>query len=158
MNVFVGDDAPPFALKDQDGKDWSLDEKRGKAVVLYFYPMDDTPGCTKQACDVRDNWAEFARRGVEVVGISPDAVESHAAFRAKYDLPHTLLADTDRSVIDRYGVWGRIEKYGKVWDGVRRSSVVIDADGKVAAAFERIAPEEQSAKALEVLDRLGVKG
>jgi peroxiredoxin Q/BCP len=122
---------------------------------LYFYPRDDTPGCTTQACDIRDNWAEFAELDVQVVGISPDDVASHEAFAAKFELPHTLLADTEHEVIDAYGAWGERSVYGKTSEGVIRSSVVIDAHGTVAAVFDRIQPKRQSEKALRAVRELG---
>jgi thioredoxin-dependent peroxiredoxin len=149
MKVSVGDSAPPFTLPDQSGQEWSLEDHRGTPVVLYFYPKDDTPGCTTQACDVRDHWAEFQDLGVEVVGISPDDVASHARFAGKYELPHRLLADTERTVIDRYGTWGPRTMRGRTFESVLRSSVVVDADGKVAAVFDSIKPQQQSARALE---------
>ena len=154
MNVTVGAAAPQFTLLDADGEKWSLRDHKGTPVVVYFYPRDETPGCTKQACDVRDNWAEFEALDAEVVGISPDDHHSHAAFRARHGLPHTLLADPDRKVIAKYGAWGEKSMYGKKFEGVIRSCVVIDARGKVAAVFDRIQPESQSKKALAVLREL----
>lgn len=149
MKVSVGDTAPEFTLPDQDGKPWSLAEHRGKPVVLYFYPMDDTPGCTNQACDVREHWGEFEDTGAVVVGISPDDVDSHRSFASKYELPHTLLADPERKAIEEYGVWGTVEFKGQSYDAVIRSSVVIGPDGKIVDVFDRIRPEEQSEKALQ---------
>jgi peroxiredoxin Q/BCP len=154
MKVSVGDTAPTFTLKDATGAPWSLEEHRGRPVVLYFYPKDDTPGCTTQACEIRDSWGEFSQLGVEVVGISPDDVASHAGFAAKYDLPHTLLADPERSVIDAYGTWGEKSMYGKTYEGVIRSSVVIGADGTVAAVFDKIQPKEQAPRSLEAVRAL----
>jgi thioredoxin-dependent peroxiredoxin len=154
MKVAPGDTAPAFILPDAEGGQWSLEEHRGTPVVVYFYPKDDTPGCTTQACDIRDHWSEFADLGVEVVGISPDDAASHAAFAAKHELPHTLLADTKRNVIDQYGAWGEKSMYGKTYEGVIRSSVVIDGDGTVAAVFDKIQPKQQSAKALKVVREL----
>ena len=154
MNVEVGATAPQFTLRDQHGEKWSLKEHRGAPVVLYFYPKDDTPGCTAQGCDIRDNWGEFADLGVEVVGISPDDHHSHAAFAARYELPHILLADVDRKVLDKYGAWGEKSMYGKKFMGVIRSSVVIDGRGKVAAVFPRIQPAKQSEKTLAVVREL----
>jgi peroxiredoxin Q/BCP len=147
----VGKKAPQFTLLDQDGNRWSLKEHLGSPVVLYFYPKDDTPGCTTQACDIRDNWSQFEELGVEVVGISPDDHHSHRAFAERYELPHTLLADPDRKVLEKYGVWAEKSMYGKKFMGVVRSSVVIDARGKVAAVFPHIKPAEQSTKALAVV-------
>jgi thioredoxin-dependent peroxiredoxin len=154
MKVAPGEPAPTFTLPDADGRPWSLEDHRGAPVVLYFYPRDDTPGCTNQACDVRDHWSEFRELGVEVVGISPDDAASHAAFRAKHGLPHTLLADTQRSVIEAYGAWGERSMYGKTYQGVIRSSVVVDAQGEVAAVFDKIQPKQQSAKALQAVREL----
>jgi thioredoxin-dependent peroxiredoxin len=147
----AGDPAPPFSLPDQGGLTHRLSDYRGQTVVLYFYPKDDTPGCTNQACDIRDHWAEFAALGVEVVGISPDDAASHAVFAAKYELPHTLLADTKRTVIEAYGAWGEKSMYGRKYEGVIRSSVVIDGKGTVAAVFDKIQPKQQSAKALKAV-------
>lgn len=155
MKVSVGDPAPSFTLPDQDGASWSLEDHRGTPVVLYFYPKADTPGCTAQACDVRDHWADFRDRGIEVVGISPDAVDAQSSFAAKFELPHRLLADPDREAIDAYGVWGEKSMYGKTYQGVLRSSVVVGADGVVAAVFEKIEPKQQSAKALKAVEALG---
>jgi peroxiredoxin Q/BCP len=154
MRVQIGDEAPDFTLADQDGNDWQLSARRGAPVVLYFYPKDDTPGCTTQGCDIRDNWTSFTAAGATVAGISPDSSESHAKFAGKYGFPHTLLADTEKAVMQAYGAWGERSMYGKKFMGVLRSSVVIDADGRVAAVFDKIKPAEQSAKALEVLAAL----
>lgn len=154
MKVKVGDPAPDITLPDQHGEPWSLQAQRGTPVVVYFYPKDDTPGCTNQACDVRDHWEEFSRLGVPVVGISPDDVDSHAAFAGKHGLPHTLLADPHKEVIGAYGAWGEKSMYGKKYEGVIRSSVVIDADGTIAAVFDKIQPKQQSAKALAAIREL----
>jgi peroxiredoxin Q/BCP len=155
MLVNVGDPAPSFTLTDQDGNPWSLEEHRGRPVVLYFYPKADTPGCTTQACDVRDHWAEFQELGAEVVGISPDDQEPIASFAGKYDLPHRLLADPERSVLQTYGAWGEKTLYGRVSEGVIRSSVVVDPDGKVAAVFAKIQAKQQSEKSLAAVRALG---
>ena len=138
----MGDDAPDFTLTDQDGAQWSLAAHRGAPVVLYFFPKADTPGCTTQACDVRDHWADFTGLGAEVVGISRDKQEAMARFAGKYDLPHRLLGDPERRVIESYG-------------GEKRSSVVIDPDGKVAAVFDNIQAKQQSEKALAAIRALG---
>jgi thioredoxin-dependent peroxiredoxin len=151
LNVEVGDEAPDFTLPDQRGDPWSLAAQRGRPVVLYFYPRDDTPGCTNQACDVRDHWAAFTELGASVAGISPDDVASHERFAARYDLPHTLLADPERTVIEAYGAWGERKAYGKVRQGVLRSSVVIGPDGRVTAVFDRIRPADQALKALAAI-------
>jgi thioredoxin-dependent peroxiredoxin len=151
MNILEGDRAPQFTLLDQHGRKWALREQRGRPVVLYFYPKDDTPGCTTQACDVRDHWEEFTALGTSVAGISPDDHYSHAAFAGRYGLPHTLLADPGRQVIAKYGAWGEKSMYGRRFEGVIRSSVVIDGVGKVAAVFDKIHPTKQSERALGVV-------
>lgn len=155
MRVTVGDQAPDFNLVDQDGADWSLSQHRGKPIVLYFFPKADTPGCTTQSCDIRDHWEDFQNLDTEVVGISPDKVAAMSKFAGKYDLPHRLLGDPDRSAIDAYGVWGPKKYMGKSFDGVTRSSVVIDRDGRVAAVFDEIKPADQSEKALAAVRALG---
>jgi len=154
MKVQAGDYAPQFTLQDQDGKPWSLEHQRGRPVVLYFYPRDDTPGCTTQACVIRDHWAGFEEAGAVVAGISPDDVDSHARFASKYGLPHTLLADPDRHVITAYGAWGTRSLYGKHYEGVIRSSVVIGSDGRILAVFDKIQPKQQAAKALKAITEL----
>lgn len=154
MNVETGMKAPTFTLKDQDGQEWSLEDHAGRPVVLYFYPKDDTPGCTNQACDIRAHWDEFERVRAVVAGISPDDVDSHARFADKHDLPHTLLADPDREVIDAYGAWGEKKLYGKTYEGVVRSSVVIAPDGTVAEVFDKIKPKEQAEKSLAAVRAL----
>ena len=154
MNVTPGESAPPIALDDQNGRRWRLDDHLGVPVVLYFYPADDTTGCTNQACNVRDNWSAFAEAGVTVVGISPDDVASHQRFAAKHDLPHTLLADPERKAIDAYGAWGEKQRGGRTYEGVIRSSVVIGPQGQVAAVFDSIRPDEQAERALAAVREL----
>lgn len=154
MNVTVGEQAPDFTLPDQNGDPWSLMAHRGTPVVVYFYPRDNTTGCTNQACDVRDNWSAFQGRNTVVVGISPDSVDSHQGFASKHNLPHTLLADPDRRIIEQYGAWGEKRRGGETTMGVIRSSVVIDAEGRVAAVFDDIKPAEQSERALAAVDEL----
>ena len=151
MPLQPGDEAPDFTLPDSAGEAWSLSAQRGHAVVLYFYPKDDTTGCTAQACDIRDHWSEFEELGAAVVGISPDTSASHTRFADKYELPHTLLADPDKQVIQGYDAWGEKVNYGKTYMGVIRSSVVIDEDGKVLAVFDKISPKDQSTKSLQAL-------
>ncbi len=132
-----GDLAPTFTLPDQNGQEVTLDELRGQPVLLYFYPRDATPGCTTQACDIRDRWAEFDEHGIHVLGISPDTVDSHASFRADHDLPHTLLADPEHEVMAIYGAWGEKTLYGKTSIGPIRSSVLIDKDGRILKTWKR---------------------
>lgn len=154
MNVTPGESAPPVALEDQNGRRWRLDDHLGAPVVLYFYPADDTTGCTNQACNVRDSWSAFADAGVTVAGISPDDVASHERFAAKHDLPHTLLADPERKVIDAYGAWGEKQRDGQTYEGVIRSSVVIGPQGQVAAVFDSIKPDEQAERSLAAVREL----
>jgi thioredoxin-dependent peroxiredoxin len=151
MTINSGDKAPDFTLPDQDGKAWSLNDQLGRPVVLYFYPKDNTSGCTTQACAIRDVWGDLEALDVVVAGISPDSSESHASFADKFSLPHTLLADTERAVIELYGAT-KTKPDGST--GVRRSSVVIGPDGVVAASFPDIAPHEQAEKSLEALRAL----
>jgi peroxiredoxin Q/BCP len=151
MSVVEGTPAPDFTLPAHDGSPWSLEEHRGAPVVLYFYPKDATPGCTTQACDLRDRWAELSAAGAVVVGISPDGAESHQSFRAEHDLPQTLLVDADHAVLQAYGAWGDKVKDGRTVQGVIRSSVVIDSAGTVLAARSPIDPADQAQFALSSL-------
>jgi peroxiredoxin Q/BCP len=151
MSVVEGTPAPDFTLPAHDGSQWSLEQHRGTPVVLYFYPRDTTAGCTTQACDVRDRWAELSAAGAVVVGISPDGAESHRSFRADHDLPQTLLVDADHAVLQAYGAWGDKEKDGRTVQGVIRSSVVIDASGSVLAVRSPIDPTDQAQFALSSL-------
>ena len=131
----------------------SLKSLRGKPVVLYFYPKDDTPGCTRQACGLRDAWGEFDKRGAIVLGISPDSPRSHTKFREKYGLPFTLLADEDHAVAEAYGVWVEKKMLGKKYMGIERSTFVIDADGNVAKVMRRVKPDTHADQVLAALPR-----
>jgi thioredoxin-dependent peroxiredoxin len=146
-----GDQAPDFTLQSDAGTDVTLSSLRGHPVVLYFYPKDDTPGCTTQACGIRDAWAEFERAGAVVLGVSPDGERSHAKFRDKYDLPFTLLADTDHSVAEKYGAWREKSYLGKTYFGVNRSTFVIDEDGKIKKVFEKVKPATHAVDVLAAL-------
>jgi peroxiredoxin Q/BCP len=153
--IEAGQPAPTFTLPNQDGEPVSLEDLRGQPVVIYFYPKDDTPGCTTQACGIRDQWAEFEEAGAAVLGISPDTVESHAKFAGKYDLPHTLLADPDREVLEAYGAYGEKVLYGKPTVGVIRSTFLVDAEGDIARVWKRVQTKthaEQVLKAIAELD------
>ena len=130
--------APAFSLPSDSGKRVPLKSFRGQWVVLYFYPEDDTPTCTQQACDLRDGWAELKKLGATVLGVSPDGVESHRAFRAKYKLPFTLLADEDHAVATAYGAWGTKTLYGNTFIGMHRNAVLIDPEGRVAKLFPSV--------------------
>ena len=146
-----GKPAPNFELTSDSGETVSLAGLRGKPVVLYFYPKDDTPGCTKQACGIRDAYGEFERAGAVVLGVSPDDEGSHVKFKNKYDLPFTLLADTDHSVSEQYGVWGEKSYLGKKYKGVSRSTFVIDADGNVKKVMHGVKPARHADEVLAAL-------
>jgi peroxiredoxin Q/BCP len=147
----VGNDAPDFALQADDGQTVRLSDRRGQRVVLYFYPKDDTPGCTAQACGFRDNYVEIAEKNAVVFGISPDGVNSHVKFRTKFNLPFRLLADEDHKVAELYGVWGEKSMYGKKYFGIIRSHFVIDEAGKIADVQYGVSPEDSVQNALEAL-------
>jgi peroxiredoxin Q/BCP len=146
-----GKPAPNFELVSDSGETVSLAGLRGKPVVLYFYPKDDTPGCTKQACGIRDSYGEFERAGAVVLGVSPDDERSHVRFKQKYDLPFTLLADTDHAVAAKYGVWGEKSFAGKKYMGIRRSTFVIDADGNVKSVMYDVKPATHTDEVLAAL-------
>ena len=149
--VEEGKPAPDFELTSDSGESVALASLRGKPVVLYFYPKDDTPGCTAQACGIRDAWGEFERAGAVVLGVSPDGEASHAKFKEKYGLPFPLLADPDHRVSEAYGVWGEKKLYGKTYMGVERSTFVIDADGNVAKVMRKVKPVTHADDVLAVL-------
>jgi peroxiredoxin Q/BCP len=135
-----GQQAPDFELQSDSGDPVRLRDLRGRRVILYFYPKDDTPGCTKEACGFRDSLGEIDAAGAVVLGVSPDTVESHVEFRDKHGLNFPLLADPDHSVASAYGVWGRKKFYGRTFDGVRRSTFIIDANGVVERVYARVKP------------------
>jgi peroxiredoxin Q/BCP len=149
--VQEGKPAPEFELTSDSGETVKLSDLRGKPVVLYFYPKDDTPGCTTQACGIRDAWGEFERAGAVVLGVSPDNEQSHVKFKAKYDLPFTLLADTDHKTADEYGVWGEKTYAGKKYMGVTRSTFVIDEEGNVAKEMRDVKADTHADDVLAVL-------
>ena len=146
-----GDQAPDFTLRSDAGTDVTLSSLRGRPVVLYFYPRDDTPGCTKQACGIRDVYGEFERAGAVVLGVSPDNERSHVKFKQKYDLPFTLLADTDHSVAEQYGVWGEKSFAGRKYMGVSRSTFVIGEDGTVKKVLLEVKPATHADDVLAAL-------
>lgn len=147
----VGSKAPAFTLQSDAGKPISLSDLKGGTVVLYFYPKDDTSGCTTQACEFRDNWEAVERAGAVVLGVSPDDITSHEKFKRKYALPFPLLADPDHAVAERYGVWGEKSMYGRKYFGIRRTTFVIDAEGRIAKVFERVKPKGHAGEVLEAL-------
>jgi len=146
-----GKPAPDFELTSDSGEQVRLSSLRGKPVVLYFYPRDDTPGCASQACGIRDAWGEFEQRGAVVLGVSPDDEASHVQFKEKYGLPFPLLADADHRIADEYGVWVEKQRFGKTYMGVERSTFVIDADGNVAKVMRRVRPDSHADDVLAVL-------
>ncbi|MBA2384529.1 MAG: thioredoxin-dependent thiol peroxidase [Actinobacteria bacterium] len=151
MAVEEGKPAPEFELKSDAGRTVKLSDLRGQQVVLYFYPKDDTPGCTAQACAIRDAWGEFQRAGAVVLGVSPDDESSHAKFKEKYELPFALLADTDHRTAEDYGVWVEKNMYGKTYMGVQRSTFVIDEQGNVAKELRNVKPDTHADDVLAAL-------
>ena len=147
----VGDPAPDFTAVTDEGKTVKLSDYRGKRVVVYFYPKDDTPGCTTQACSFRDNYVQLEERNAVVLGISPDDQMSHQKFKMKFNLPFTLLVDEDHAITDAYGAWGEKTSFGKTSMGVIRSQVVIDENGKVAATKYNVKPDESVPNVLDAL-------
>jgi peroxiredoxin Q/BCP len=146
-----GQQAPDFALRSDTGDTVRLSDLRGKPVVLYFYPKDDTPGCTTQACGIRDAYGEFEGAGAVVLGVSPDSEQKHVRFKAKHELPFTLLADTEHEVSERYGVWGEKTYMGRTFMGVNRSTFVIGADGTVRKVFHDVKPATHADDVLAAL-------
>ncbi len=147
-----GDAAPDFEARDAEGNAVRLSNLRGRKVVLYFYPKDDTPGCTKEACSFRDGFAEFKRRGIEVLGVSTDDEKSHRKFAEKYQLPFTLLADTDHSVADLYEVYGEKEFAGRKYMGVARKTFLVDEEGRISKVFDKVKVDEHAAEVLKAFD------
>ena len=146
-----GDKAPDFTAKDQNGKTISLADFKGKTVILYFYPKDDTPGCTAEACDFRDNYQSLLSKGFEVIGVSTDGEKSHKKFETKYSLPFPLIADEEKNIVEAYGVWGEKSMYGKTYMGTTRKTFIIDADGNLKKIIEKVDTKAASQQVLEVL-------
>lgn len=146
-----GDPAPAFDLPDESGTLHRLEDRRGDWTVVYFYPEDDTPNCTTEACQFRDLQGDLTAEGAEVWGISPDGSGSHAAFRAKFGLPFTLLSDEDHAVAERYGAWGPKTRYGRTYDGIIRSTFLVDPEGKIARAWTSVKADGHAAAVLEAL-------
>ncbi len=147
----AGDVAPEFELQSDGGDTVRLSDLRGKKVILYFYPKDDTPGCTTEACEFRDHMPNMERQGAVVMGISPDNVRSHQKFKSKYELPFMLLADPDHAVAESYGAWGEKKMYDKVYEGILRTTYLIDEQGKIEQVFERVKPKGHSQQVLSAL-------
>jgi len=138
LKLKIGDQAPDFKGKNQNGSDVCLQDYKGKKLVLYFYPKDNTSGCTAEACNLRDSYSDFRDRGYEIVGVSPDSEKSHTGFIAKYSLPFTLIADTDKAIATAYGVWGEKKMYGRAYMGVFRTTFVIDEQGVIENIIEKV--------------------
>ncbi len=150
----VGDVAPKFSLPDQNGVVRIVEEFSGKWLLIYFYPKDNTPGCTTEACEIRDAWGEFKKTGAEVVGISTDSVESHKKFGEKHSLPFTILSDTEKKTVEDYEVWGLKSFMGKSFMGTRRTSFLIDPHGKIAKIYENVKPAEHAEEVLRDIQTL----
>jgi peroxiredoxin Q/BCP len=152
ITLQVGDKAPAFEGKDQDGNTVKLSDFAGKNLILYFYPKDNTSACTKEACNLRDNYEYWLNQGYAVVGVSPDSAASHQKFIEKYDLPFPLLADTEKEVMGAYGTWGEKNMYGKIVTGVLRTTFVIDAEGTIIKIFKRPKNAEHTEQISKALD------
>lgn len=146
-----GDKAPDFTAKDQNGKTISLADFKGKTVILYFYPKDDTPGCTAEACDFRDNYQSLVGKGFEVIGVSTDDEKSHKKFETKYNLPFPLIADESKEIVEAYGVWGEKNMYGKVYMGTMRTTFIIDANGIIQKIINKVDTKASSQQVLDIL-------
>lgn len=144
----VGDEAPDFTLKDQHGKEHTLSKYRGNRVLLYFYPKDNTPGCTAEACEMRDNIMNFEASNIQVLGVSTDSVSSHKKFSEKYDLPFPILADEKKEVVRAYGVWGPRQFMGQAYEGIARTSFLIDPEGKIEKVYEQVRPAKHAGEVL----------
>lgn len=149
--VSIGDKAPDFSASDETGRNWSLKSLKGKTVVLYFYPKDNTSGCTVEACDFRDRYDAFVKQGARIIGVSPDAAKSHASFKAKHGLPFPLLVDEDKTICKAYGVWQEKTLYGRKFMGVVRSTFVIGKDGRVARALRKVSVAGHAESVLEAV-------
>jgi peroxiredoxin Q/BCP len=156
MPITAGIDAPDFTLEDESGMPRRLSEYRGSPVVLYFYPKDDTPGCTKEACNFRDDYSAYQQAGVIILGVSPDDAKSHSKFKTKFELPFPLLADVGHQVCLQYGVWGPKKYMGKEYEGVLRTTFLIDSAGRIARVFENVKPDQHSTEILAALKELEV--
>ena len=150
-----GKSAPSFSLPSTNGKKISLKELAGKKVVLYFYPKDDTPGCTQEACDFRDSIKQFQKQGATVLGVSPDPIKKHDKFREKYKLPFTLLSDESKEMLQKYGVWKEKSMYGRKYMGVERTTVILDKEGKIRKIFPKVKVTEHAKEVLKAVQEIG---
>lgn len=149
LHLNEGDPAPGFTVTDQHGKEFSLADYKGKKVILYFYPKDNTPGCNAEACNLRDNHNDLNVKGFEVIGVSADKLSSHVKFAEKFDLPFRLIPDTEKEIIKLYGVWGPKKFMGKEYDGIHRTTFVIDEEGNIEKIFTKVKTKEHSEQILE---------
>jgi peroxiredoxin Q/BCP len=152
MPISSGIPAPDFTLQDETESERKLSDYRGNPVVLYFYPKDDTPGCTTEACNFRDDYSVYQHAGVTVLGVSPDSSKRHANFKAKYDLPFTLLADTEHKVCELYGVWGLKKSFGREYEGVFRTTFLISPEGEIIKVFKNVKPANHSTEVLQAFE------
>ena len=154
MELKVGDKAPSFKLINQDGKTISSSDFKGKPIVLYFYPKDDTSGCTKEACNFRDEFPKFGKMKAEIIGVSADSVESHKKFATKYKLPFNLLSDEKKEMLEKYGVWQEKSMYGRKYMGIVRTTFIIDASGKISNIFPKVKVDKHNQEVMEALKEL----
>jgi len=153
MPLSKGIPAPDFKLLDEMATERKLSDYFGKPIVLYFYPKDDTPGCTKEACSFRDDYSDYLERGIVILGVSPDTPEKHTKFKQKFQLPFTLLSDVDHQVCELYGVWGKKKMRGKEYYGVLRTTFIIDENGMIISVFEKVRPADHSSEILAELNQ-----
>ena len=156
MTPTVDSKAPDFSLPDQDGKTHKLSDSKGKWTLLYFYPKDDTPGCTVEACTIRDNWGAFKKAGIVVLGVSVDTVAKHKKFADKYELPFTLLADEEKTVVNEYGVWGKKKFMGREFMGVLRTTFIIGRDGRVKHVMDKVKTKSHHDDVMALITQLGL--
>ena len=154
MSLKVGDKAPSFKLKNQDAKTISLTDLKGKPIVLYFYPKDDTSGCTKEACNFRDEFPKFGKMKAEIIGVSADSIESHKKFAEKYKLPFNLLSDDKKEMVEKYGVWKEKNMYGRKYMGIERTTFIIDNLGNISKIFPKVKVEDHNREVMEALKEL----
>lgn len=151
MKLKIGDKAPDIQAVDHNGQPLSLSQFRGSKVILYFYPKDDTPGCTAEACNLRDNYDSLLQQGFKIIGVSADSAKSHQKFVSKYNLPFPLIPDTDKKIVNDYGVWGRKKFMGREYDGINRATFIISEDGNILNIFEKVDTKEHTAQILAEL-------
>ena len=151
MKFKIGDKAPDFKGVDEDGEKVSLSNFKGKKIILYFYPKDNTPGCTNEACDLRDNYNMWTEKGYEVIGVSPDSTQSHINFKEKHNLPFTLISDPDKEIIKQFGAWGLKKLYGREYEGLLRTTFIIDENGIISNIFEKVKTKDHTNQILETI-------